>query len=132
PERPILHVHLKNSHDLTIPGLSFPALIDTGADVSLAPREIGDLLGHEFSQGEQVDRLKGVGGESSVVYTHQVRIDILAPRGSKGNIELGSFNMPLRFVDQKLGYILLGQSDFLDHFDFRQIRRERFFELRRT
>ena len=45
--------------------------VDSGADISIIPREHGELFGHNVKKGRKI-RLKGVGPEHISAYVHKM------------------------------------------------------------
>lgn len=43
-------------------------LIDSGADTTLIPKEMGEKLGLEIDSQEEIENIKGIGGKIPVVY----------------------------------------------------------------
>ena len=136
PTRPLLWVYLENLHADGFESAAYPALLDTGADSSLAPRYICEKLGHIFDAGTEPSTAGGVGAGRLQTFKHMARITVLAtpesgePPGA-GDALFSPIEFPLTCVDQFLPFILLGQADFLNLFEYAQHRPERWFTLRR-
>lgn len=47
---------------------TYDMLIDSGADTSLIPKEMGEKLNLEIVSEEEIETIKGIGGEIPVVY----------------------------------------------------------------
>lgn len=50
-------------------------LVDSGADLTIMDREIGESLGYEIERGSKVE-IKGVGGGSVAGFIHKIRYRI--------------------------------------------------------
>ena len=88
--------------------IEFTALIDSGADVSVIPQEVAELLNINI-QGEK-SKSKGIGGEVDVVNS-KITLNI-----RKGHEDY-TFTIPVQIV---LGNhqipVLLGRTGFFDEF----------------
>src|SRR3989344_672035 len=84
------------------------ALIDSGADISIVPKDIAEFLVINLD-GEK-DRYKGIGGEVDVINT------ILQINIQKGH-ESYDFQIPAQVIltDEKIPF-LLGRTKFFDEF----------------
>lgn len=115
-KRPVALVEFQNSNGDWI----FKDLyIDSGADVTLIPRSVGDLLGFELNPDESIEEIGGIAGKLPTV-RRQMNMRI-------GEVELKSEiswalveNVPL----------LLGRKDVFDafHITFKQDKDLIFFE----
>ncbi len=135
-KRPIVWLLIENPHDAEKPGFRFPALIDTGADRSVVPHKLCNILGHTFDAGHSPGQAGGIGNGRIRTFAHSARITILGtPSTNKGpqpdDAVFFPLEMHLGFVEQDLPFALLGQSDFLRFFEFRQVRAEWKFSLRK-
>ncbi len=135
-KRPIIWLLIENPHDDGKPAFRFPALIDTGADRSVVPHKLCGILGHTFDAGHSPGQAGGIGNGRIRTFLHSARVTILAtPSTNKGprpdTAVFPPLEMRLGFVEQDLPFALLGQSDFLRFFEFRQIRAEWKFSLRK-
>lgn len=135
-KRPIVWLFIENPHDERNPGIRFPALIDTGADRSVVPRRLCRILGHAFEAGFSPSHAGGIGKGRIRTFAHSARITVLATSDTGRAPRYEDFVFPpiemrLSFVEQELPFALLGQADFLQLFDFRQIRAEWKFTLRK-
>ncbi len=135
-KRPIVWLFIENPHDGKNPGFRFPALIDTGADRSVVPHRLCRILGHAFEAGFSPSHAGGIGKGRVRTFAHSARITVLAtPDTEKAPrydaLAFLPIEMRLGFVEQDLPFALLGQADFLQFFDFRQIRAEWKFTLRK-
>ena len=95
--------------------IEFMALIDSGADLSVIPKDVAELLNLDLNK--KVEQSKGIGGEVSVINTN---IQINIKRGHEDY----TIRMPVQVVleDNKTP-VLLGREGFFDEFDiiFNQI-----------
>lgn len=88
--------------------IEFMALIDSGADLSVIPKDIADLL--DINMDGKKDKSRGIGGEVEVVNTNMV-VNI-----KKGHEDY-SLNVPVQVIlgDNKIP-IILGRAVFFDEF----------------
>ncbi len=84
------------------------ALVDSGADISVIPKEMGELLGLDLSGRK--DFAYGIGGK---VKTVEVKVGVVVEKGH----ERYSFRMPLKVVLDKYDFPpLLGRKGFFNEF----------------
>lgn len=136
-KRPLVWLFIENPHDENNRGFRFPALIDTGADRSVAPVKLCGILGHTFDKGFSQSHAGGIGNGRICSYQHSARITVLATPKNELAPRLDEavfppFAMDLGFIEQDIPFVLLGQSDFLQLFEYRQIRSEWRFYLRKV
>lgn len=88
----------------------FIALIDSGADVSVIPKEVAELLGLDLNKSKEEAR--GIGGKVPAIQTN-INIEIGKPH------EIYNFNIPVKVImsdmDEEIP-ILLGRVGFFDKF----------------
>mgnify|MGYP001592534256 FL=1 len=88
----------------------FIALLDSGADLSVIPREVAELLGLDLNKKEEEAR--GIGGIVPAIQTN-MNIELGKPH------EMYSFNIPVKVilsdVDEEIP-VLLGRAGFFDKF----------------
>ena len=135
-KRPLAWLYLENLHDPGGAGFRHPALVDTGADRSVVPRDLCKHLGHVFEAGTSPSTTGGVGAGRPKTFRHATRITVLSPSNGSwmpgvDNAVFFPLEFPLSFIDQDLPFILLGQADFLNLFEYAQNRPEGWFSLRR-
>lgn len=84
------------------------ALLDSGADVSVIPQDIAELLGIDLTKEKEISR--GIGGEVDVINT-KIKINI-----KKGH-ESYNFLIPVQVVmgDSKVP-VILGRAGFFNEF----------------
>ena len=133
--RPLLWLLVENPHNPAINGIRCPALIDTGADRSLIPYTFCRQLGHVFENGVASKNASGIGQGSCRTFAHQVKITVLStPANHKAadasNAVFPPLEMQIDFIEQKLPFLLLGQSNFQHLFHYRQTRANWTFSLR--
>lgn len=88
--------------------IEFMALIDSGADLSIIPKEVADLLNLNL-EGKK-DKSRGIGGEVDVINT------IITINIKKGHEDY-SFTIPIQVIlDKPHIPILLGRAGFFDEF----------------
>lgn len=84
--------------------LLFPALIDSGADFSLFPAQMLDILGTELEAGKK-RFVYGVGDHKIITYTHNL------------NITVGDYTFKTKIDFSRNQHVpLLGRSGFFDKF----------------
>ncbi|RLG25864.1 hypothetical protein DRN76_02155 [Methanosarcinales archaeon] len=94
-------------------------LADTGADLTVLPRFIGELLTEDITDGKYSE-IKGViPGIILVAYVHQIKVRL-------GNLE---FEAPVAIADSNDVPSILGRVDAIDRFDANFLKGER-VELR--
>lgn len=135
-KRPIVWLFLENPHNPDNKGFRCPALIDTGADRSVVPHALCGELGHVFESGHSPSSTRGIGQGKIRTFSHDTKLTVLTtPNNGKapnaGAAALQPVELRLGFIEQELPFVLLGQSDFLLFFEYRQIRRDWSFALRR-
>ena len=88
--------------------IEFMALIDSGADLSVIPRDVADLL--NINMDGKKDKSIGIGGEVEVINTNMI-VNI-----KKGHEDY-SLNVPVQVIlgDNKMP-IILGRAVFFDEF----------------
>ncbi|MBI3623559.1 aspartyl protease family protein [Candidatus Pacearchaeota archaeon] len=88
----------------------FIALLDSGADVSVIPKEVAELLGLDLNKRKEEAR--GIGGIVPAIQTN-MNIELGKPH------EMYSFNIPVKVVlseiDEEIP-VLLGRAGFFDKF----------------
>ena len=89
--------------------VSLLGLVDTGAVDCLFDREVADDLGIDITNTDQEKEYFGIADQTVIGYMHLVEFQI---QGFSEWIE-----MEAGFLDAKLPYPLLGQSDFFDNYE---------------
>ncbi|MDR1535210.1 MAG: hypothetical protein LBU64_08965 [Planctomycetota bacterium] len=117
-------------------GKSLLAFVDTGVDRSAVSYTLCRELDHVFEAGWPPSIASGIGKGKMRTFSHGVKITVLATpiTGKAPNVADAVFSpieMKLGFVEQKLPFALLGQADFPQLFEYRQIRSDCSFSLRR-
>ncbi|OGY26711.1 MAG: hypothetical protein A2Z11_04310 [Candidatus Woykebacteria bacterium RBG_16_43_9] len=93
------------------------ALADTGADINLITRSIGDNLGYNIRKGES-DNITGFGGGNSKGYHHQMGYIIEDPHKKEepityvGNVVIMEKDFPVSVPQQTA---ILGTYGFFNH-----------------
>jgi predicted aspartyl protease len=90
-------------------------LVDTGADSTVLPRFIGELLVEDITTGEYSEIKGVVPGSVLVAYIHELRIKI-------GESE---FKAPVAVADSNDVPSILGRIDALDRFDANFVKGEK-------
>lgn len=103
--RPVIPIRLKHGRA----GLLYEALVDSGADVSLFGREIGEALGIEIESGAPY-KVLGVGGGHATYYMHAVTVIVA---GLTYKTEIGFLETP---NEEIAPYGVLGQKGLFDKF----------------
>ena len=95
--------------------LDIVALVDSGAERSLMPRQVADDIGLDLSQASQVEII-GAGGHEFPGFMTVVDLQLGRHR----------FRAPIIFTEQGINESLLGQNGFFSHFTvtFRYARRD--------
>jgi len=101
--RPIAKVTLVNKRN-RIPQIFY---VDSGADITLVPRSVGEVLGLSNPDPSEITDIKGIGEKGVPMVLRNV------------TIQLGSFN-----IESRIGWaliedvpLLLGREDFFRYFD---------------
>jgi len=90
------------------------ALIDTGADTCVIPKNLSDKLNHNFSaEGVHSTITGGIGGQSKT-FKHTFNLEILNSDRNKVVYSVG--NLLVDCVDENIPP-LIGVKDFLQHFE---------------
>lgn len=103
--RPVIPIHLKYGTK----GLLYGALVDSGADVCLFDRQIGEALGIDVGKGERYEVL-GIGGGSAVYRMHEVTL-IVAEQKCKVSVGFDENES-----DTESHYGIIGQKGLFDRF----------------
>lgn len=115
--RPVIPVALLFG-DKTI---QYEALVDSGADLSIFPADIGELIGLDVYNGQKAS-VAGITGNLQPYYLHKIKISI---GGWEEEIVAGfSSNIP------SIGYGVLGQKGFFDSFVVKFDYRKQEIELK--
>jgi predicted aspartyl protease len=87
----------------------FIALLDSGADVSIIPLDVAELL--NLNLNTKVEKSRGIGGEVEVKTT---KMDIKIQKGHEGF----RYTIPVQVVlnETKGIPVLLGRAGFFEHF----------------
>lgn len=115
--RPIVEIGFKG-----IKEKQYRFIIDTGADISVAPRYICDRLFISWDNGELVE-MKGISKKKECAVQGRIHfIDIIL-------LDI-NLNIPICFADGDAPF-LIGREGFMDYFDIKFIKRrnETIFEL---
>ena len=102
---PYIPITLKSEKE----SLDFIGLIDSGADISVIPREAADILGLKI---EKEDEATGIGGKAKTSDSH---LNIKIQKGH----EKCEFRLPIKILLQENSEIpiLLGRLEFFDNFN---------------
>lgn len=86
------------------------AFLDSGADVSVIPREFAEIIGVDLKKGEK-EKCKGVGGDVDAVYT-TIQLSI------QGGHENYTIDLPIYVLLEQNTETppLLGRAGFFDEF----------------
>jgi len=96
-------------------------LVDSGADVTLFPKDVGEKLGFKIREGEEVKSISGVSGSIPIIH-RLLKIQI-------GEFE---FDIPVAWALEEEVPLLLGREVVFDKFDieFKQAERKVIFRWR--
>ena len=134
--RPLVWVRLENLHTPEIPSVLMRALIDTGAARSVIPIDACSALGHDFELGLNPSVAVGIGAGRMRTFTHATKLSILSAKWNEtpdpDAVLFPSFEFQMEFVEQNLPFALLGQRDFLTHFQYTQDGSQGWFSLKPT
>ncbi len=101
---------------------SLEMLVDSGADFSLIPKELGQILGYELAVAETLNQAEGVGG--SISY---------ALRNIEIQLDSYTFTAPVAWMQTEAYQdVLLGREVVFDLFDveFKQANEKILFKKR--
>lgn len=107
----------------------FMALLDSGADMSVIPEEVAELLGLDLSGNKE--EAQGIGGKVNSLQT-SVNLELGKPH------EIYTFSLPVKVIFTKDGDneqelpILLGRAGFFDKFVITFNQSEERILLKRT
>jgi hypothetical protein len=88
----------------------YKVLVDTGADISVLPRNVGELLVDDITSGTRVE-IRGVVPYSLLIcYVHELMLKINDEK---------EFRLPVALADSDDVPIILGRVDGIDLFDAR-------------
>lgn len=103
---PAIHVVLFGANDLAI---EEPFVIDSGADISMAPKSVADRLGLDWASGRLIE-LHGVSPKPECsIQARILDIEVLIPEAEC------SIEIPMCFADSETS-CLLGRLGFFDAF----------------
>lgn len=107
-ERPIIPIEVRNPK--TSRSIKYYALVDSGADMNLFDRTIGDIIGIDVESGTQMQVGGVVAGQLRTYYEHDVELVV------GGWV----FSARVGFMDDLAsnGNGLVGQQGFFDKFKF--------------
>ena len=103
------------------------ALVDSGADISFMPREIGELLGMRLKNAEATDYVQGIGGKVGIV-EKKVTVKI-SNAHERYNLQV-PFYVSTGKVD-KVDQILLGRAGLFHFFDITFMERDQKIKFKR-
>jgi hypothetical protein len=103
--RPVIPIKVTNGNRT----IEYEVLVDSGADICFFDAGIGDLLDLDITKGKP-NTVRGVGGKTSVYYSHPVTIEV---GGWPHNIEAGF--MP-DVAGNIIPYGIVGQKGFFEKF----------------
>ena len=129
--RPIVRIRLENLHDSAAESVLFPAVVDTGASLTVVPAYLCRYLGHSFEDGLSVPSISGIGDGTVRAFAHSTRLTALFPDELNADSPqaFDPFEFSCAFIDQFLPAVLLGQQDFLRMFRYTQDGRAGWFSL---
>ncbi len=104
--RPVLTVVIENP--ITHRAIGYKALLDSGADINIFPAEIAEILGLDMQSGK-LYKFGGIGSAGHSSYVHKVNFIV------GGSIKYET-ECAFSYEISKIGYGVLGQKGFFDHF----------------
>ena len=115
--RPVATVRVKGPKNEVLTEM----LIDSGADISIIPFELGSYLGFLIEKNEDIKSLGGISGGIPVVYR-------------KIRVEIGAFVINIKVAWAVVEDVpeILGRVDFFDEFDIEFKQKERKTYLRKV
>lgn len=117
--RPVLEVRI-----VGIEGKRYRFIVDSGADISVAPRYICDRLKLVWHEGQQVE-MRGIAKKEECIVAGRIHnVDVIIP-----DINL-RINIPICYAEGDAPF-LLGREGFMDYFDvhFTKKNKETVFTL---
>jgi len=118
--RPILPILVRSQHAL----LERDFLVDSGADLSMAPHELGRQLGLRWGDGVPIT-LRGISQRKTCLVQGRIHeVDIVVPAASV------MLHLPMVFARGNVPFVL-GREGLFDAFDitFEKINRQTVFQL---
>lgn len=109
--RPVARVILIN-HRIKVPEILY---VDSGADITMIPKSIGDLLGLRINTSDKIDSLQGIGERSVAMVVKRIKMQI------------GDTIIPVRIAWALTEGVplLLGRSDIFKLFNITFVRNEK-------
>lgn len=105
-----------NDRDKT---LYLKALIDSGADVSIFPKSVGDAISLNI-ENEKILKIKGIGGQQIDTYLHKIIFEV-------GGWKLPSFAC---FASVETTFPILGRDGFFSLFEIKLNYSKEIIELK--
>jgi len=100
--RPVVEIYLKTKENQW---LKASAYADSGADITIFPKSICEILGLRLHEGQE-STIKGVGGEEIKIFIHKITMRI---NEEELDIRVG-------FAEREDIPYLIGRTDILTHF----------------
>jgi len=100
--RPVVEIYLKTTENQW---LKVSAYADSGADITIFPKSICEILGLRLHEGQE-STIKGVGGEEIKIFIHKITMRI---NEEELDIRVG-------FAEREDIPYLIGRTDILTHF----------------
>jgi len=100
--RPVVEIYLKTKENQW---LKVSAYADSGADITIFPKSICEILGLRLHEGQE-STIKGVGGEEIKIFIHKITMRI---NEEELDIRVG-------FAEREDIPYLIGRTDILTHF----------------
>jgi len=101
--RPVVEIYLKTKESQWF---KVSAYADSGADVTVFPKSISNILGLRLHEGQE-STVKGVGGEEIRIFIHKITVRI-----NKEELEIRA-----GFAEREDIPYLLGRTDIRTHFN---------------
>jgi len=101
--RPVVEIYLKTKENQWF---KVSAYADSGADVTVFPKSIYEIIGLRLHEGQE-STVKGVGGEEIRIYIHKITV----------RIDKEEFKIRAGFAEREDIPYLLGRTDIRTHFN---------------
>lgn len=104
--RPVITIGLENPSNKR--AIGYKALLDSGADINIFPAEIAEIIGLDIASGKSY-KFGGIDSSGHVAYVHKIKLIV------GGSVRYEA-ECAFSYEISKVGYGVLGQKGFFDHF----------------